>query len=369
MGTIYKEGYKIRNNEKIKTNKLCQNILFFIVAKKMSEAMSSIEEELKIPHDATLQPKQLTAYFVFENSEISINELTSIRKSAKQMPRCLVIGRQAVSADIRLDHKSISRKHAAIFFSCDRSEDETDEEVKQIWHLRILDCGGKKGTYINKKRITSCGKGITLKHGDSVQFGTFQKSFCVKIDRKQREKNSEESVPLDTETNKDDVATKGFDSLTGRERREAEIAAMMKSFDNKPAYTLFRPDSPTPAEETNKPTQSQSYEIKTNTNISSTNSLPVSHSTNLSNNNSKLTTSIATDPAGSRIIIGSIDASISMYDFGGMDSKHSAFKIINVEEEGRHPIMSISTSNTGDRFLVGTTSSQPSVFDRDGHLM
>ena len=35
--------------------------------------------------------------------------------------------------------------------------------------------------------------------------------------------------------------------------------------------------------------------------------------------------------------------------------------------EDGYPVISISHSPTGDKFIVGTSSCQPKVYDRDGH--
>eukprot|EP01034_Spumella_vulgaris_P022608 gene22608-28744_t len=48
-----------------------------------------------------------------------------------------------------------------------------------------------------------------------------------------------------------------------------------------------------------------------------------------------------------------------------MDSRHRSFK--SIEPEEGHLLVSVSHSPSGDRFVVGTGSTQPKVFDRDGN--
>lgn len=78
----------------------------------------------------------------------------------------------------------------------------------------------------------------------------------------------------------------------------------------------------------------------------------------------KAVSCISIEPAGNRLITGSYDYGIKIYDFGGMDSRHKAFRALDVEDG--YPVVSISHSATGDRFIAGTGSCTPTVYDRDG---
>lgn len=92
--------------------------------------------------------------------------------------------------------------------------------------------------------------------------------------------------------------------------------------------------------------------------------IPVAYEVSLGGHNKAVTT-VSIEPAGNRLVTGSMDYSLKLYDFGGMDSRHRAFN--SIEAQDGHPIVAISHSPSGDRFLVATASSQPKVFDRDGH--
>lgn len=47
-----------------------------------------------------------------------------------------------------------------------------------------------------------------------------------------------------------------------------------------------------------------------------------------------------------------------------MFSRHRAFRSIEVQDG--YPVTALSHSPSGDRFIVGTGSSQPKVYDREG---
>lgn len=54
-----------------------------------------------------------------------------------------------------------------------------------------------------------------------------------------------------------------------------------------------------------------------------------------------------------------------------MDAGHRSFKTIEVDPEvgNQCPLVSLSHSTTGDRFIAATTSAQPRIFDRDGNQL
>jgi WD40 repeat protein len=80
----------------------------------------------------------------------------------------------------------------------------------------------------------------------------------------------------------------------------------------------------------------------------------------------KAVTCLSLEPSGNRLVSGSLDYSLKIYDFGGMDSRCRFFKSFEPGESG-HPIIAISHSPSGDRFLISTGSSQPILYDREGN--
>jgi WD40 repeat protein len=91
--------------------------------------------------------------------------------------------------------------------------------------------------------------------------------------------------------------------------------------------------------------------------------VPISHQVDLVGH-TKAVACVAIEPAGNRLVTGSLDYNIKMFDFGGMDTRHRPFYSVEVEEG--HPVTSISHSPSGDKFIVSTGSSQPRVYDREG---
>lgn len=91
--------------------------------------------------------------------------------------------------------------------------------------------------------------------------------------------------------------------------------------------------------------------------------LPVSHEVALEGQG-KVVTSLDVDHSGSRLLAGSRDYSLRMFDFNGMKSDMRSFR--RLEPSDGHPVHSVSLSPRGDAFLVATGSSQIKVYDRDG---
>ncbi|MCO5595048.1 hypothetical protein L7F22_049085 [Adiantum nelumboides] len=73
---------------------------------------------------------------------------------------------------------------------------------------------------------------------------------------------------------------------------------------------------------------------------------------------------VAVDPTGSRVLTGSYDYTVRMYDFQGMDSRLQSFR--QVEPFEGHQVRALSWSPTADRFLCVTGAAQAKIYDRDG---
>lgn len=313
----------------------------------------SIEEEFQVPSDATLEPQancdgRLQLQAVLETSSDSPATIQTISLSAatrqRAAGRCLVVGRQAANADIRIQHKSISRKHAVLYFRNDS--------------LFLIDSGGKYGTTVNNARITHQ-KPLLLKDGDVIVFGNVTESpFTVKITQRQEAQEQETTKSDDQDTS---ILQKAGAGLDGRAKREAEIAAMMESFNQEATYQKHidtsAPTLPPPAER-HVSTKQQA--------LASKYKLPIQQLALPSESNRRhVATCIAVDPAGSRFVVGSTDRQLRFYDFGGMARNNTGSFLSVIPEEG-HVVGSCAYSNTGDRIIVGTGSVQPIVLDREG---
>jgi WD40 repeat protein len=79
---------------------------------------------------------------------------------------------------------------------------------------------------------------------------------------------------------------------------------------------------------------------------------------------SKAVVAVALDHSGSRLLTGSHDYTVKLFDFNGMKSDCRPFR--SFEPTEGHPIVALSWSPSGDAFLVVTGSPSSKVYDRDG---
>ncbi|CAL1357106.1 unnamed protein product [Linum trigynum] len=78
----------------------------------------------------------------------------------------------------------------------------------------------------------------------------------------------------------------------------------------------------------------------------------------------KIVSALAIDHSGSRVLSGSYDYTVRMYDFGGMNSSLQSFR--QLEPSEGHQVRHISWSPSADKFLCVTGSAQAKIYDRDG---
>jgi hypothetical protein len=78
----------------------------------------------------------------------------------------------------------------------------------------------------------------------------------------------------------------------------------------------------------------------------------------------KFVSALALEHTGSRLLTGSHDYAVKMYDFNGMKRDMRPFREI-IPNDG-YPVHALSWSPTGAQFLVVTGYPQPKVYDRDG---
>ncbi|MCL7037440.1 hypothetical protein MKW94_006202 [Papaver nudicaule] len=79
---------------------------------------------------------------------------------------------------------------------------------------------------------------------------------------------------------------------------------------------------------------------------------------------SKVVAALAVDHTGSRVLSGSYDYTVKMYDFQGMNSRLASFR--QIEPSEGHQVRSLSWSPSADRFLCVTGSATAKIYDRDG---
>ncbi|XP_059626113.1 uncharacterized protein LOC132269099 [Cornus florida] len=78
----------------------------------------------------------------------------------------------------------------------------------------------------------------------------------------------------------------------------------------------------------------------------------------------KVVSALAVDHSGSRVLSGSYDYTVRMYDFQGMNARLQSFR--QLEPSEGHQVRTLSWSPTSDRFLCVTGSAQAKIYDRDG---
>jgi hypothetical protein len=335
----------------------------------------NLEDELQIPPTANMPASSGYSIKTLNGSSIDLSRTTSLRKASS--PRCLIVGRQAATSDIRIQHGSISRKHAAFYF--------IDNHV-----LILKEFGGKHGTHVNGNPIRG---EVVVKGGDTLMFGNVRESiFTVQAPIKELQKpitftdtkveeNSEQhhngtqqdprqdhNLPVTfTDTNVEENSEQDprqdhkLPVAVTRDAREAQIAAMVASFDAKPTYQKYTPAM----------TQEQTSKTIEQLSVAQQHKLPITQEFHIdapSDANTKHPlTSLVVDRSGSRFVVGN-GPYLKLYDFSGMDRQRTVpFKTLIVEEG--YTVEHVCYSNSGDRIMVGTASPQPSIFDRDGELM
>jgi pSer/pThr/pTyr-binding forkhead associated (FHA) protein len=283
--------------------------------------------------------------------------------------KVITIGRDA-DADLTILHPTASRRHASIINGEDRQ-------------LFLVAKDTRYGTTLNGQ---TCAPGAKLKLDDGAQirFALSSRTYVVKLatarDPSQtplaeaalptsfgrREKVKETKPDNHQKRKADGDADAARQALAERRaKRKAEIDAMTRDMvSSTPSYT-----APVVAEE--EPEEEEEEEEATDADavaaLTKRWQLPVSHEARLQPA-SKAVSAIASDPAGGRVIVGSLDYKVRLYDFGGMDRRHRPFR--EIEPDEGHPVVALSYSPTGDRFLCCTGSAQPKIFQRDGqHLL
>jgi WD40 repeat protein len=90
--------------------------------------------------------------------------------------------------------------------------------------------------------------------------------------------------------------------------------------------------------------------------------IPCTHEVELKGHDGHVA-AMAIDPSGSRLISGGYDSVIKFWDFNAMDANFKSFRTIEPETD---VITQLDYSPTGDRFIMGSNSTQARVFTRDG---
>lgn len=90
---------------------------------------------------------------------------------------------------------------------------------------------------------------------------------------------------------------------------------------------------------------------------------PISHEITLKDH-TKVVSALAVDPSGARVLTGSHDYDVKLWDFGGMDARFKPFR--SWEPAGSYYVHDLKYTNAGDKFLVISGTSQAKLYERDG---
>ena len=93
--------------------------------------------------------------------------------------------------------------------------------------------------------------------------------------------------------------------------------------------------------------------------------IPISHLVELTHTPNKAINSLDIDRSGNRMISGSLDGTIKIWDFNNLTRKPTAFQTIEACEG--YPVLTVSWAPSGGFFLACTGDCQAKVFDRDGN--
>lgn len=355
-------------------------------ANQTSNSASIDNEEVGVPEEAIPLPStgsknKVVTLQTDRGDTVKIAAETCL-PSQQQRKSFLLVGRQAASADLRIQHKSISRKHAAFYYG---------ENYQTIY---LKDLGGKHGTTVNGQRLQQ-DTPIELQSGDTIVFGNVRGSpFKVNIptssmdhgnntsDQKQKQGLSlEENVgAVETtalKTKNQQVLEKAGEGLSGRARRKAEIDAMMASLEDRPTYqkahaAIASSSETTATATTTEPQNEQKATATTEDQALQATAkkfkLPVTKIFTLPPESDRrhASTCLAVDTKGARFVVGSSDTHLRLYDFGGMDQNRRCESFKTVVPDDGYPLQDCVYSNTGDRVLVSTGSPQPVVLTREG---
>ena len=238
---------------------------------------------------------------------------------------CFIIGRRRGAADVSIDHKSLSRAHAALFYdgSC---------------RLHLQDLGSKNGTFLDAQRLPP-NQPQPLLPGALLRFGNYP--FCFRV-AAMAEPAEDSSPALSAPAQKNIKSAKSAGNAQRLEiSKDSKISKSLQSFE-----------------------RSESSTKKKNVDVDVNVDFPVVAHETFSDVHSKAVCALAVNGSGSRFATGSYDYTVRLWDFGGMTRELRPFKEL-IPEEG-HIVSSLSFSPTGAYFLATPESAKARVFTREG---
>lgn len=258
-----------------------------------------------------------------------------------------------------------------------------------------MDLNSTQGTYIGRhKKMLNPNEPYVLGDGDIIKFGQSSIEYRFITKQKQTSFYNDDTIKLSdallpTQFGKryvdkgEEILKKNEivqDKEKSREERQREILACI----NEMKEVITRSPSPPPENNQNKeeeeeeesndddygpqPVSNNQNEVEEEENeeensIIDEYKLPVTDEL-LMKSHTKWVSALSWDKSGARLISGSYDTLIKLWDFGGMVGEPHPFREIEAEEA--HPIYCLSYNPSGEFFVSCNDSCRPRVFDRDG---
>ena len=222
-----------------------------------------------------------------------------------------LIGRNKEGLDLVLRHDTVSRVQAAVLCGGIKND------------VMVVDLKSSKGTCVNGTAIAPHVP-MRLNDGDVLQFGRSERTYTLALGVR------------------DDRGMGVPKAATAAAAAAAAVAAVAAAREEQ-AHTAS----------SSAPSQSD---------LAAT--LPVADSIALQGH-TKPVVCLATDSSGSRLLSGSLDTALGVYDFSGMGADFRPYKTI--EPEPGHAVTWAAFTPTGDAFVCVASAPTFKVFDRDAN--
>ena len=224
-----------------------------------------------------------------------------------------LIGRNKEGLDLVLRHDTVSRVHAAVLCGGIKND------------VMVVDLKSSKGTCVNGTAIAPHVP-VRLNDGDVLQFGRSERTYTVALGMRE-----------DGGLGMPKAATAAAAAAAAAEAAAVAAAAEVEA-EAHAASSL----APSPSD------------------LVAT--LPVADSIALQGH-TKPVVCLAADASGSRLLSGSLDTSLGVYDFSGMGADFRPYKTI--EPEPGHAVTWVDFTPTGDAFVCVASAPTFKVLDRD----